>query len=122
MKFVGRDTDNERMEILELEGHPFYVAVQYHPEYLSRPMRPSAPYLGLILAATGKLRPFLAKGCRSGIPSPNPGAKGPGVDAKYAEESDDSDDEEIADMVKNIGFHEIRKSGSTAAEHAQKKV
>ena len=50
------------MQILELEGHPFYVAVQYHPEYLSRPMRPSAPYLGLILAATGKLRPFLAKG------------------------------------------------------------
>ena len=50
------------LQILELEGHPFYVAVQYHPEYLSRPMRPSAPYLGLILAATGKLRPFLAKG------------------------------------------------------------
>ena len=34
--------------------------------------------------------------------------------------ADDSDDEEIADMVKNIGFHEIRKSGSMA--HAQKKV
>ena len=39
--------------------------------------------------------------------------------------ADDSDDEEIADMVKNIGFHEIRKSGSmaaAAAAHAQKKV
>ena len=60
MKFVGRDTDNERMEIMELSGHPFYVAVQYHPEYLSRPMKPSAPYLGLILAATDKLQSFLS--------------------------------------------------------------
>ena len=60
MKFVGRDTQNERMEIMELSGHPFYVAVQYHPEYISRPMKPSAPYLGLILAATGKLQSFLS--------------------------------------------------------------
>ena len=60
MKFVGRDTQNERMEIMELSGHPFYVAVQYHPEYLSRPMKPSAPYLGLILAATDKLQSFLS--------------------------------------------------------------
>jgi hypothetical protein len=39
----------------------YFVAVQYHPEYISRPMRPSPPYLGLILAATGKLQSFLAK-------------------------------------------------------------
>lgn len=65
MKFVGRSEDNQRMEILELEGnnsilfilinskyfridHPYFVAVQYHPEYISRPLKPSAPYLGLI--------------------------------------------------------------------------
>ena len=48
MKFVGRSDDNERMEILELENHPYFVAVQYHPEYISRPLKPSAPYLGLI--------------------------------------------------------------------------
>jgi len=45
LKFVGHDTEKRRMEIMELEGHPFYVAVQYHPEYISRPMRPSPPYL-----------------------------------------------------------------------------
>ena len=28
--------------------HPYFVAVQYHPEYISRPLKPSAPYLGLI--------------------------------------------------------------------------
>ena len=48
MKFVGKSDDNERMEILELENHPYFVAVQYHPEYISRPFKPSAPYLGLI--------------------------------------------------------------------------
>ena len=36
MKFVGRDTENVRMEIMELDAHPYYVAVQYHPEYISR--------------------------------------------------------------------------------------
>lgn len=48
LKFVGKSDDNERMEILELEDHPYFVAVQYHPEYISRPLKPSAPYLGLI--------------------------------------------------------------------------
>ena len=64
-QFVGTDTENQRMEIIELKDHPFFVAVQYHPEYLSRPLRPSPPYLGLILAATGKLQSFLAKLKRS---------------------------------------------------------
>ncbi len=44
--------------------HPYYVGVQYHPEYLSRPMKPSAPFLGLILAACGKLSRFLSRGSR----------------------------------------------------------
>ena len=35
MKFVGHDVENVRMEIMELENHPYYVAVQYHPEYIS---------------------------------------------------------------------------------------
>ena len=93
MKFVGRDTDNERMEIMELSGHPFYVAVQYHPEYLSRPMKPSAPYLGLILAATDKLQSFLSmdNSARS-------------TSAKLVKDEDSSDDEEIKDLLKNINL------------------
>lgn len=46
MMFVGRDDDGKRMEIMELKDHPFFVAVQYHPEFLSRPMRPSPPFYG----------------------------------------------------------------------------
>lgn len=51
------------MEIAELDDHPYYVAVQFHPEYLSRPLRPSPPFLGLILASVKKLEKFLDQGC-----------------------------------------------------------
>ena len=64
LKFVGHDSEKERMEILELEGHPYYVATQYHPEYLSRPLKPSPPFMGLILASVGKLQNYLNHGCR----------------------------------------------------------
>ncbi|KAJ8438164.1 hypothetical protein Cgig2_033043 [Carnegiea gigantea] len=51
LKFVGRDETGERMEILELPGHPYYVGVQFHPEFKSRPGRPSAPFLGNVAAS-----------------------------------------------------------------------
>ena len=54
LRFVGRDTEGERMEIIELEGHPYYFGTQYHPEFKSRPGRPSPPFLGLIKAALGR--------------------------------------------------------------------
>lgn len=62
--FVGTDEEEQRMEIVELEDHPYYVGMQYHPEYLSRPLKPSPPFLGLVLASVGKLQSYLNKGCR----------------------------------------------------------
>ncbi|RWS15112.1 CTP synthase 1-like isoform X1 [Dinothrombium tinctorium] len=59
MKFVGHDDSGQRMEIIELKDHPYFVAVQYHPEYTSRPLKPSPPYLGLILASCNKLDSYL---------------------------------------------------------------
>jgi CTP synthase len=47
--------------VAELPGHPYYVGVQYHPEFKSRPLIPSPPFLGLLLAACGKLDSYLAK-------------------------------------------------------------
>lgn len=64
MKFVGVDEKNERMEIMELDDHPYYVGVQFHPEYLSRPLQPSPPFLGLILAAKNRLTSYLNNDCR----------------------------------------------------------
>mgnify|MGYP001412984345 FL=1 len=53
LKFVGKDETGQRCEIFELSGHPYYVGVQYHPEFKSRPGRPSPPFLGLLMAASG---------------------------------------------------------------------
>ena len=57
LTFVGKDESGQRCEILELPDHPYFVAVQYHPEFKSRPGRPSPPFLGLILAASGQPLP-----------------------------------------------------------------
>ncbi|MGB1420814.1 MAG: glutamine hydrolyzing CTP synthase [Poseidonia sp.] len=50
--YVGKDDSGQRCEIFELKGHPYYVGVQFHPEFKSRPNRPSPPFLGLLQAAT----------------------------------------------------------------------
>lgn len=47
-----------------VSDHPFFVGVQYHPEFLSRPIKPSPPYFGLLLASVGRLPHYLQKGCR----------------------------------------------------------
>tara|TARA_B100000902_G_scaffold61590_1_gene68662 strand:+ start:64962 stop:66644 length:1683 start_codon:yes stop_codon:yes gene_type:complete len=52
--YVGKDETGQRCEIMELEGHPYYVGTQYHPEFKSRPYRPSPPFLGLLKAAVGQ--------------------------------------------------------------------
>ena len=53
LNFVGKDETGQRCEIFELESHPYYVGVQYHPEFKSRPGKPSPPFLGLLMAASG---------------------------------------------------------------------
>jgi CTP synthase len=78
LHFVGKDDKGERMEVIELKDHPWYVGVQFHPEYLSRyvfyhrfspelspncshvliifrVLHPSPPYLGFVAAASGCL-------------------------------------------------------------------
>ncbi|WP_276279526.1 glutamine hydrolyzing CTP synthase [Halorussus caseinilyticus] len=44
--FSGRS--GNRMEILELEDHPYFVGTQFHPEFRSRPTRASPPFVGLL--------------------------------------------------------------------------
>jgi CTP synthase len=55
LEFVGKDDKGVRVEILELIDHPWYIGVQFHPEYLSSVLQPSRPYLGFMAAATGRL-------------------------------------------------------------------
>ncbi|WP_122088830.1 CTP synthase [Halalkalicoccus subterraneus] len=46
LTFSGRA--NNRMEILEIEDHPYFLGTQFHPEFRSRPGRASPPFVGLV--------------------------------------------------------------------------
>ena len=47
----GTSPDGTLVETVELSGVPFYVGVQYHPEFKSRPNKPHPLFLGLVEAS-----------------------------------------------------------------------
>ena len=47
----GISEDGKLVEIVERDGHPFFIAVQFHPEFKSRPDRPHEIFSGLIKAS-----------------------------------------------------------------------
>ncbi len=55
LRVVGRNPEQSLVEVIELEGHPWYVAAQFHPEFKSRPIRPHPLFSGFIEAARNGL-------------------------------------------------------------------
>ena len=51
LHFVGRSLDERLVEVVELPGHPWYVAVQFHPEFTSTPRDGHPLFKGFIEAA-----------------------------------------------------------------------
>jgi CTP synthase len=51
MVFSGMSPDGKLVEIAEIKDHPFMVGSQFHPEFLSRPMKPHPLFSGFIKAA-----------------------------------------------------------------------
>ena len=73
LNFIGKDEKGERMQVMELKGthlpfrfvrrcnapltllcisdHPYFVGLQAHPEFCTRPLNPSPPFLGFVAAA-----------------------------------------------------------------------
>jgi len=49
--FSGLSPDGRLVEIMELPGHPFFIAVQFHPELKSRPGRPHPLFRDFVAAA-----------------------------------------------------------------------
>jgi CTP synthase len=47
----GTSPDDRLVEIIELPGHPFFVASQFHPEFKSRPLRPQPLFREFVRAA-----------------------------------------------------------------------
>jgi CTP synthase len=51
MIFSGLSPDNKLPEIIELKNHPWFIAVQFHPEFKSRPLEPHPLFSSFIKAA-----------------------------------------------------------------------
>jgi CTP synthase len=51
MKIVGLSPDGELVEVIEIEGHPWFVGCQFHPEFKSKPVDPHPLFRAFIKAA-----------------------------------------------------------------------
>jgi CTP synthase len=68
MRFAGTSPDGGLVEIVELPDHPWFVAVQFHPEFKSKPLSAHPLFAGFVRAAierrsrrTGSEPPAVAK-------------------------------------------------------------
>ena len=60
LRIVGRSLDGKFVEIIELPTHPWYVAVQFHPEFKSKPLVPHPLFAGFVEAAYAKKKQLAA--------------------------------------------------------------
>lgn len=60
MTIAGTSPDNSLVEAIDLADHPFYIGVQYHPEFKSRPNRAHPLFSGLIRASLANREKRLA--------------------------------------------------------------
>ncbi|MFF2484215.1 CTP synthase [Paenibacillus sp. NPDC058071] len=51
LRFSGTSPDGRLVEMVELPDHPWFLAVQFHPEFTSRPNRPQRLFRGFVRAA-----------------------------------------------------------------------
>lgn len=51
MKFSGLSPDGQLVEIIELPEHPFFLAVQFHPEFKSKPTASHPLFSAFVSAA-----------------------------------------------------------------------
>ena len=51
LRLSGQSPDGRLVEAVEITGHPFFVGVQFHPEFKSRPNRPHPLFRGFVAAA-----------------------------------------------------------------------
>ncbi len=56
LKFSGISFDKKYVEVIELNDHPWFIGVQYHPEYKSKPFSPHPLFLSFVNAVIEKSR------------------------------------------------------------------
>ena len=56
LTICGTSPDDKLVEAVSLEKHPYFIGVQYHPEFKSRPNKPHPLFLGLVRSAAGTVK------------------------------------------------------------------
>jgi CTP synthase len=54
MRFSGTSPDHSLVEVVELPAHPWFLAVQYHPEFKSKPTKPQPLFAAFVGAAKAR--------------------------------------------------------------------
>ncbi|MEO0446199.1 MAG: CTP synthase [Verrucomicrobiota bacterium] len=63
----GVHGEHDLAEVVEIPDHPFYMATQFHPEFLSKPNRPHPLFDALIKAAVKRQKPARKRAAKSAI-------------------------------------------------------
>jgi CTP synthase len=70
MRFSGTSPNGCLVEIVEIPDHPWFVAVQFHPEFKSKPLNPHPLFTGFVAAAVE--RHSDRKSSEQSAPTPQP--------------------------------------------------
>lgn len=54
LTIAGTSPDGEIVEAVEIKDHPFFIGVQFHPEYISRPLRPHPLFVEFVKVCKGR--------------------------------------------------------------------
>ena len=61
MMATGKNPETGLVEIMEIPSHPYFIGVQFHPEYKSTVLNPHPLFISFVNAAIGKKEPALAE-------------------------------------------------------------
>ena len=61
MMVTGKNLETGLVEIMEIPSHPYFIGVQFHPEYKSTVLNPHPLFISFVNAAIGKKEPALAE-------------------------------------------------------------
>lgn len=75
LQITGTSPDGELVEIVEIADHPWFVGVQFHPEFKSQPTQPHPLFAGFIAAAVQKRSTRPDRPAEAGTPEAQAGTK-----------------------------------------------
>ena len=67
MLLSGICKDRDLVEIIEIPEHPWYVAVQFHPEFKSKPMAPHPLFTSFVAAGLEQKKQFARRSTKDEV-------------------------------------------------------